>query len=195
MGRLRPCIVLSCNYSIKQLQKLLSDAVNALSTQRKCLPAEPDHIRAKDVKLPFDQLCLVHTWFEKVPPGMDLVGLHMWLLLLAFCHEQMPERPEKRSHRSKTLVSNPSIIMAIKNEIIKFVPTWFENVPSVMDVVGLLLLAFCQGQRPEQERRCRGSLQPSVLHEGLILALFRLSSWMRFSLASSFFPWKYNVIP
>ena len=78
--------------------------------------------------------------------------------------------------------------MAIKNEIMKFVPTYvFENVPPVMDVVGLLLLAFCQGQRPEQERRCRGSLQPSVLHEGLILALFRLSSWMWFSLASSFF--------
>ena len=118
MGRLRPCIVLSCNYAIKQLQKLLSDAVRM---QRKCLPVEPDHIRAKDLKLPFDQLCLVHTWFEKVPPGMDLVGLHMWLLLLAFCHEERPE-PERQSHRSKTLVCNPSIIMAIKNRIMKFVP-------------------------------------------------------------------------
>ena len=28
-----------------------------------------------------------------------------------------------------------------------------------------------------------------------ILALLRLSSWTRFSLASSFFSWKYNVIP
>ena len=29
------------------------------------------------------------------------------------------------------------------------VPTLFENVPLGMDVVGLLLLAFCQGQRLE----------------------------------------------
>ena len=33
--------------------------------------------------------------------------------------------------------------------------------PQILIPLIMLLLAFCQGQRLEQERRCRGSLQPS----------------------------------